>query len=140
MRLTRVMVCFETNRARLQYVHWISRPMKTRLLALSLSLLFATTTVHAGPCSQSIDRVQAQIDARLEATAAAGKTARQSLAADQSHQPTPASIAAAEAALGEGAGNQTALAALSRARRSDQAGDAARCKKAVRQAMRALKR
>jgi hypothetical protein len=114
--------------------------MKTRLIVTTLSLLVVSAAAQAGPCSKAIDRVQAQIDAGLDATAGAGKTAKQSLAADQSRQPTPASIAAAEAALGEGAGYQTALAALSRARKFDQSGDAANCKRAVGQARRALKR
>lgn len=113
--------------------------MKYRLLTLSFSLVVVTTMAQAGPCSRAIDRMQAQIDARLEAIAASGKTAKQSLAADQSRQPTPESIAAAEATLGEGKGAQAALADLARARKFDQAGSAARCKREVRRARRALK-
>jgi hypothetical protein len=52
------------------------------------------------PCYQDIDHVQAKIDAMLEAQAVAGGSARESTAAAMHRQPTPRSIAAAEAQLG----------------------------------------
>jgi hypothetical protein len=52
------------------------------------------------PCSRDIDQVQAKIDAMLEAQAVAGGSARESTAATMHRQPTPRSIAAAEAQLG----------------------------------------
>jgi hypothetical protein len=45
--------------------------------------------------------VQAGIDAKLEAQAAAGRSASESTSATMHRQPTPGSIAAAEAELGD---------------------------------------
>jgi hypothetical protein len=73
-----------------------------RLLAATAIVVAASMSEsYAGPCAQEIDRVQAKIDARLEAKAAAGLSAPESPAATAHHQPTPESIAAAEARLGD---------------------------------------
>jgi hypothetical protein len=61
----------------------------------------SASAAHAGPCSDQIDAMQARIDAKLEAKAAAGPTAKLGVAAGMSVQPTPGSIAAAEEKLGE---------------------------------------
>jgi hypothetical protein len=80
---------------------------------------------YAGPCSQGIDRVQAQFDAKLEANAAVGPSARESTAATMNRQPTPDSIAAAEAKLGEISPEsiQAVEAGMARARDADRVGD-----------------
>ena len=83
------------------------------------TLALSTLPGTAGPCLQEIDRVQAQIDAKLDARAAAGPTARESSGALLHHQPTPGSIAAAESKLGEISAETVAAlaAAMARARR-----------------------
>jgi hypothetical protein len=44
-----------------------------RLIPLSVAMLTASmSAVHAGSCSDDIDQMQARIDARVEAIAAAG--------------------------------------------------------------------
>jgi hypothetical protein len=64
-----------------------------RLLAPTLAALALSTTVSAaGPCTQQIAQVRAQIDAKLRANAAAGPTAPENPAALRSRQPTPQSI------------------------------------------------
>jgi hypothetical protein len=93
---------------------------------------------RAGPCTSEIDDLQRQVDAQIDATAGAGHTGRESLAAGGHAQPTPGSIARAEEQLGEGSRFQPALAALERARRAGQAGDATGCLEALRDVRSAL--
>lgn len=106
--------------------------MRTHLTLSWIALLIQVEPSCASPCSRAIDRMQARIDAGLESAAARGKTAKQSTGAQLDHQPTPASIAAAEAALNEGRKYQLALDDLSLARTRDQLNDAAGCKAALR--------
>jgi hypothetical protein len=104
--------------------------------ALALSILPG----HAGPCTEGIDHVQAQVDAKIDATAGAGPSGSQTRAAGMHHQPTPESIAAAEKRLGEGAGVRAALEALARARDADRANDKGACESALAEAQRAIGR
>lgn len=57
--------------------------MSIRWIPLLSARVFAASTIgsSAGPCSQQIDRMQARIDAKLEAQAAAGPAATESSAA-----------------------------------------------------------
>jgi hypothetical protein len=87
----------------------------------------------AGPCTATLDALQPKIDALVDATAAKGKSGVESNAATMSRQPTPDSIAAAEAALGEGKSAQKAIDAMGDARDADAAGDEAGCEKAIEQ-------
>ena len=66
--------------------------------------------------------------------------ARESSAATEHRQPTPGSIAAAEARLGELSPEKIAAvnAAMTRARAADQAGDKSACDEALADAQRAL--
>jgi hypothetical protein len=69
------------------------------------------------------------IDAKLEAQAAAGRSARESTAATLHRQPTPGSIAAAEVNLGGISPEkvQAVEALMARAREADRAGDQSAC-------------
>ena len=109
------------------------------LLVATLAIFCSASVSHAGACSKSIDKMQARVDAGLAATAGAGPSGKQSVGADLSHQPTPASIAKAEAALGEGKKYRKALAALSVARERDRAGNLAGCLSALRRVKRVLR-
>ncbi len=98
------------------------------------------TPCLAGPCSRQIDEMQAQFDAKLETAAAAGPTGQQTTSATMHRQPTPQSLAAAEAKLGD-ISPETIQAiddALARARKADQAGDKTGCEKALAEAKKAL--
>ena len=110
------------------------------LLAGATALAASTSASYAGPCSHEIDRVQAAIDARLAADAAAGPAARESTAATMHRQPTPGSIAAAEAGLGEASPQKldAIAAAMARAREADGAGNQGACEQALADARRAL--
>jgi hypothetical protein len=113
-----------------------------RILVTSVSVVLVTsiTASLAGPCSPQIDQAQAKIDAKLEAIAAVGRSARESTAATMHRQPTPDSIAAAEANLGDVSPEkvQAAEAFMARARNADSAGDQSACEQALAEARRVL--
>src|SRR5262245_46913726 len=110
------------------------------LVAGAAALAASMSASYAGPCSPEIDRVQAEIDARINATAGAGPAARESTAATTHRQPTPGSIAAAEARLGEVSPQKLEAigAAMTRAREADGAGNQSACEQALADARRAL--
>jgi hypothetical protein len=110
------------------------------LVACAAVLAASMSASYAGPCSHEIDRVQAEIDARLGAKAAAGPAARESTAATTHRQPTPGSIAAAETRLGDVPSQQVeaVTAAMARARKADHAGDQSACDQALADVQRAL--
>ena len=97
------------------------------LFVVPVCVLLGGGAAIAGTCIAEIDKEQAKIDAALDQQAEAGKTGVESMAATDSRQPTPASIAAAERALGEGVSIREAMAALNRARKATDRGDAAAC-------------
>ena len=85
--------------------------------------------------------MQARIDTKLEAKAAAGPTARQGAGIGMHVQPTPRSVGAAEVGLGE-VSPQTFDAvrqAMLRARAADSAGDKNACEQALAEVERAIR-
>jgi hypothetical protein len=105
-----------------------------RALAVCVAAIAASVSASfASPCSQEIDRIQAMIDAKLEAQAAAGRSARESTAATLHRQPTPGSIAAAEVNLGDISPEkvQAVEALMASAREADSAGDQSACDQAL---------
>ena len=106
-----------------------------RALAVCVAMIAASVSASfASPCSQDIDRTQAMIDAKLEAQAAAGRPARESTAATMHRQPTPGSIAAAEAQLGDISSEQLQAVQelMTEAREADRAGNQSACEQALR--------
>jgi hypothetical protein len=115
-------------------------PITLRLLAwTALAILALTNLAHAGPCSNEITEVQQTINSRLAEIAAAGRTARQGTGLTHV-QPTPQSLAAAEAQLGELPPEKidAVRQAMVRARAADATGDKAACEEALGDAKRAL--
>jgi hypothetical protein len=108
------------------------------LIVSAVTLAASIRPGAAGPCTAEIDQLQAQLDAKLDATAGAGPYGRESRGADLGRQPTPGSIARAEERLGEGSGLGKALAILQRARDLDRAEDRAACQQALAEARRAV--
>jgi type II secretory pathway component HofQ len=105
-----------------------------RLAVLSAPIAFALTSgAYGGPCSPAIDRLQARVDAALDARAAVGPSAPESTGALTHRQPTPGSVAAAEEKLGEVSAQrvQAATQAMARARAADSAGDKSACERAL---------
>ena len=106
----------------------------------AVALAASASAAYAGPCSDRIDAMQARIDAKLEAKAAAGPTAKEGVAAGMSVQPTPASIAAAEEKLGEIPPRKVKAIkrGMARARVADKIGDPRACNKALAAVQRVL--
>jgi len=108
--------------------------MKIPVGIIGLALLLASSLPGlAGPCSSQIDAMQARIDARIDAEAAAGPEGAESVAATDHHQPTPKSIAEAEVRLGDITARYAAKVgqAMARARKADLAGEATACEEAL---------
>jgi len=99
------------------------------LLGCAAALVVSMSASYASPCSQEIDRQQAELDLMF---------ARESTAATLHRQPTPESIAAAESKLEVSPEKLQALAAaMARAREADRAGDPIACEQALADAQRA---
>jgi hypothetical protein len=99
--------------------------LSAKLLACTMPLLFMGFSASAGPCSQSISKAQAQVDAAIEANAGAEGWQPESLLALRGHQPTPGSLARTEGYTGTEL--QVALDALNRARLADESGNSSVC-------------
>ncbi|MEZ5891238.1 MAG: hypothetical protein R3D52_13935 [Xanthobacteraceae bacterium] len=108
------------------------------LLVSAAAMALAILPSRAGPCTSEIDRLQAAVDAKIEAIAATGPTAPESVEATRHDQPTPGSIAAAEEKLGAGPDMTDAVAALKRAREADNANDTSACDEALAEVRRLL--
>ena len=109
-----------------------------RWALVAAAIVLSIVPSHAGPCSSEIERLQAGVDAIVVAMAVSGSPGRQSVAAMVHRQPTPSSIAAAEAKLGEGERTKRALAAIARASEADRAGDNPACERALADARREM--
>jgi hypothetical protein len=112
-----------------------------RLSVLSAVIVVAlTSSSYAGPCSGEIERMQASIDAKLNAKAEKGASEKESPGALMHRQPTPGSIAAAEQKLGEASAktSDAVAQAMARARAADSAGDKNKCEEALAEAGRAI--
>jgi hypothetical protein len=109
-----------------------------RKLVGAAPLMFLASAGFAGPCTSEIDGMQVKVDARIEAVAKGGRFGKESVAAQLDRQPTPGSLAAAEAELGEGKAMERAVEALARAREADRAGDKRACEQALADARRAI--
>ena len=105
-----------------------------RIVILSAGAVAASTIANeAGPCSPEIYSMEARIEARLNANAAAGSTAQESSEALLHRQPTPRSIAAAESRLDTVSPQKLGAIAqgMARAREADSAGDLYACRRAL---------
>jgi len=109
------------------------------LILAATALALSTLPSRAGPCAQDIDRVWAQVDAKIHARIAAGRSLPQSTIGLLHHQPTPDSVATAEKTLDQGwVPMEAAVAALAMAREADRTGDGSICQQTVAQAQRAI--
>src|SRR5215813_3144480 len=110
--------------------------MRKTLIAVgaiaAFSLSASMSAAYAGPCSPEVTQIQNLIDARIHVKAGAA-TAPESTAAKTHHQPTPSSVAAAEAELGQLSPEEfTAVnAAMAQALKADGAGDRSACQQAL---------
>jgi hypothetical protein len=96
------------------------------------------TSAWAGACPAQIPGVQRQLDAAIVAHAKAGAFGREGVTATLGLQPTPQSLARADARLDRWMGGERAVALLHQARIADERGDATACSRALAAARRAL--
>src|SRR5262245_40566982 len=103
------------------------------------ALAASMSAAYASPCSPEVTQIQNLIDARIHVKAGAA-TAPESTAAKTHHQPTPSSVAAAEAQLGQLSPEEfTAVnAAMAQALKADGAGDRSACEQALAEVKRLL--
>lgn len=116
----------------------LRHPKSLLWLAVPLVAILAGPA-PAGPCGQDIVRMQARVDAALEARAASGPFAPEGTFATRSDQPTPGTMARAESLYDRWPGGRRAVAALARARAADGRGRLRTCRADLRAAERALK-
>jgi hypothetical protein len=105
-----------------------------RVTIWSLAALWASvSTVNAATCSNDIDRMQARIDANVEAIAAAGPAVPPGIGAGMGVQPTPFSMATVEEKMGEIKRStfDAVHDAMARARAANSAGNYKACEKAL---------
>jgi hypothetical protein len=123
--------------------------MSTRITLATLELLvlsvaavaLSTQLSRADSCSQDIDHAWVQVNAKIQARSAAGRTVPQSTIALLHRQPTRNSVAAAEEMLVDvWLPMETAVAALSRAREADRANDRTACAQALAEVQRVIGR
>jgi len=117
--------------------------MRTSRLVICGAAAFGVfaSAAQARPCSKDIDRMQARIDARLEANATAGPFAPQSIAAGMSVQPTPLSIERAEERLDEISGNKVDMVrnSMAKARAANAEGNERACERALAEVRREMR-
>src|SRR5262245_48106309 len=116
--------------------------MRIRYLAMigGAALAFSGQPVVAGPCALDIERIQARVDARIEAAIDTVRFAREARRAFGLPGPAPGSTASAESARRDATWIGEAVAALVRAREADVAGDDNACEQALAEAQRAIAR
>ena len=101
------------------------------LSAAALALLSGPAL--AGPCTDEIYQAEVALGKRLNAIAAAGRPAPESNFATMHRQPTPQSVAGAEAQVGDlsEADLNAMTQDMEEARKADAANDRAGCEKAL---------
>ena len=108
---------------------------KTLVCSASVVILLNVTApvmaASSDGCSVGIDRVQAELDATLARRAAAGPSAKESSFATMRRQPTPETVARAEAQVGDWQGATKAVADLRNARNARARGDQRACQEAL---------
>jgi hypothetical protein len=108
----------------------------------AVALLLTVAPGLAGPCAKEMADVEAVFDAKLSAAAAAGPTAPESTLATLHHQPTPGTVAQAEAQLGDISPENARIVtdALDRALAADERNDVQACREDLAEARAALRR
>ena len=104
------------------------------------ALCVSLSVAHAGSCSDDIDRMQARIDARVEAIAAAGPFVPPGISAGMGVQPTPFGMAVVEEKMGEVSTNKVDAirAAMAQAHAASSAGNYRTCEQALVRARRLM--
>lgn len=108
------------------------------ICATALALWAASA--EAGPCTEDLYRADVAIGKRLDELAARGRAGTESAFATMHRQPTPATIAGAEAQVGDITPAQVDAVRnfMAEAKKADEAGDKAACENALSEARKIL--
>ncbi len=106
----------------------------------ALAALLLPLPARAGPCADDIHETDQAVYARLGAIAAQGKTGAETTFATTHRQPTPGTVAQAEAKAGDLSEDQVNAVTqdMMQARTADAANDLAACEEALAEARKAL--
>jgi hypothetical protein len=110
-----------------------------RLVIAATALVLSMRAGHAGPCAEAIDRMQAELDARIAAVIDTARFARDARGAFGLPVPTQNAPATAER-RSDGSWMGQAVAAMARAREADRNGDSVLCERALAETQRAIGR
>jgi hypothetical protein len=101
--------------------------------ASAMALVLFATAAHAGPCTDRIYQTDLAVSKLLDVAAAQGRPAAESTFATMHRQPTPSTVASAEAKAGDLslADFEAITKDMDEARNADDAGDRAGCEKAL---------
>ena len=113
-------------------------PVYLAPVIILLNITNPAMAASSDACGIGIDRVQAELDAALARRAAAGPTAKQSDFATMRRQPTPETVARAEAEIGDWQGATKAATALRDARNAKARGDQRACLETLESARRLI--
>jgi hypothetical protein len=95
---------------------------------------------HASPFSDEIDRMQAELDARIEVIIDTARFVREARSAFGLPAPIRGPPASAESPHGDGSWLGLAVVSLARAREADRSGDSVACEQALVDVQRAIGR
>ncbi len=103
------------------------------ILSAGMTLVLFAAPAHAGPCTDRIYQTDLAVAKLLDVAAAQGRPAPESTFATMHRQPTPSTIASAEAKAGDlsAADFQAITEDMDQARSADDAGDRVACEKAL---------
>jgi hypothetical protein len=104
------------------------------------ALVLSALPGHAGPCSKEIERMQAELDARIEMIIDIARFVREARRAFGLPAPIPSPPASAESSPGDGSWMGRAVASMARAREADRSGDRVACANALADLQRAVGR
>jgi hypothetical protein len=104
-----------------------------RIVITALAVTLPYSVACAASCSNDIDRMQARIDAKVEAIAAAGPFVSPGIWSAMEVQPTPFGMATVEEKMDELSGSKidAVRAAMAQARAANATDDNKACKKAL---------
>jgi len=95
------------------------------------ALIFSLRAGHGGACAAAIERMQDELDARIEAAIDTARFARDARRAFGLPAPTPGAPAPTGGSHDGGSWMGLSVAALARARAADHNGDSAACERAL---------
>jgi hypothetical protein len=103
------------------------------IASAGMALVLSDAPAHAGPCTDRIYQTDLAVAKLLDVAAAQGRTAAESTFATMHRQPTPGTVASAEAKVGDlsPADFEAITKDMDEARNADDADDRAGCEKAL---------